>query len=133
MYHTLFLFSSTPSYHPTPLLNNPYHFSFFSFSVLMNKDIKLECRQISPVIGNNYKESSFPVGIFVWKITNTSTHTADVSIMFSFQNGTGSESDTQGGHVNRYQLFHPAIPLLSPLQLLCPLQVLCPPISASNY
>jgi uncharacterized protein (DUF608 family) len=63
--------------------------------------VRMECRQITPVFPHNYKETSYPVGVFVWKITNTGKTNAHVSVMFTFQNGTGSDNDLSGGHVNR--------------------------------
>lgn len=39
----------------------------------------------------------------MWKIENSGSTAANVSIMFSFQNGTGNEAaDTRAGHVNKY-------------------------------
>jgi non-lysosomal glucosylceramidase len=63
--------------------------------------LRLTCRQVSPVIPHNYKESSFPVGVFAWTVENTGETDADISLMFSFQNGTGKENDILGGHSNR--------------------------------
>ncbi|MBN1430198.1 MAG: hypothetical protein JXB07_17645 [Anaerolineae bacterium] len=65
--------------------------------------VKLTCRQISPVIPHNYEESSTPAGVFAWTIENNSKETATVSLMFTFQNGTGDENDRAAGHWN--QLF----------------------------
>ena len=62
--------------------------------------INLSCRQVSPVIPQNYKESSFPVSTFIWTVENTGKEDADASIMFTFQNGTGGENDLAGGHSN---------------------------------
>jgi non-lysosomal glucosylceramidase len=62
--------------------------------------IRLVCRQVSPVIPHNYKESSYPCGVFVWTIENVGDTEADVSIMFSFQNGMGGTSDNNAGHSN---------------------------------
>jgi non-lysosomal glucosylceramidase len=47
-------------------------------------DIRLICRQISPVIPHNYKESSYPCGVFVWTIENTGDTEADVSSILPF-------------------------------------------------
>jgi len=58
----------------------------------------LSCRQVSPVIPHNYKESSFPESAFVWTMTNTGEEDADAALMFTFQNGTGGENDFAGGH-----------------------------------
>lgn len=56
------------------------------------------------MIPHNYKESSYPVAVFIWSVENTGDTEVDVSLMFSFQNGVGSECDTMGDHCN--QLFH---------------------------
>lgn len=63
-------------------------------------ELTLVCRQISPVIPHNYVEASYPVGVFVWTVRNTGPTAADVSLMLSFQNGTGGPGDTHGGHTN---------------------------------
>ncbi len=63
--------------------------------------LRLTCRQISPVIPHNYKESSTPASVFVWTIENTGPDAATVGLMFTFQNGTGGENDRAGGHWNR--------------------------------
>lgn len=62
--------------------------------------LRLTCKQLSPVIAHNYKESSFPVSALEWTIENYGQDEADVSIMFTFQNGYGAESDSLGGHYN---------------------------------
>ncbi|MFW5714246.1 MAG: non-lysosomal glucosylceramidase [Brevefilum sp.] len=62
--------------------------------------INLSSRQISPVIPHNYKDSSYPMSTFVWEIENTGEGEAEVSLMFTFQNGVGGENDTAGGHSN---------------------------------
>lgn len=62
--------------------------------------VRLTCRQVSPFIPHNYKESSYPVGVFEWMIENTGTSSATVGLMFSFQNGWGTKNDRAGGHSN---------------------------------
>eukprot|EP01116_Phalansterium_solitarium_P013610 TRINITY_DN31003_c0_g1_i1.p1 TRINITY_DN31003_c0_g1~~TRINITY_DN31003_c0_g1_i1.p1 ORF type:complete len:883 (-),score=23.37 TRINITY_DN31003_c0_g1_i1:80-2728(-) len=66
--------------------------------------IRLTCKQLSPVIAHNYQESSYPTASFVWTVENFGATEADVSIMFSFQNGMGTQQDSAGGHAN--QPFH---------------------------
>ncbi len=63
--------------------------------------IRLTCRQLSPVIPHNYRESSFPVGHFLWQIENSGPDEAVVSVMFTWQNGMGTANDLAGGHSNR--------------------------------
>lgn len=75
-----------------------------SFTTYSEPDPKviLTCRQISPVIPHNYKESSYPVGVFEWTIENNSNLERTVSLMFTFQNGLGEKFDSQGGHENKW-------------------------------
>ena len=40
-----------------------------------------------------FKETSLPVGVFVWDVYNNGNEAADVSIMFTWKNGTGTSSD----------------------------------------
>ncbi len=62
--------------------------------------INLTCRQVSPFLPGNYRESSLPAGVFVWTIENTGQEAATVGLMFTFQNGTGGPGDRAGGHHN---------------------------------
>lgn len=64
-------------------------------------DIRLTCRQLSPVIPHNYRESSYPVGVFIWTIENLAPKQATISLMLTFQNGIGSSNDMAGGHFNQ--------------------------------
>lgn len=81
-----------------------YHALFpFSWCVYENPlpDITVVIKQISPFIPGNYSESSLPAGVFDVEVINTSsTSSAEVSVMFSFQNGYGSEENTPGGLVH---------------------------------
>ncbi|XP_050498421.1 non-lysosomal glucosylceramidase [Diabrotica virgifera virgifera] len=55
--------------------------------------IKLTCRQISPVIPHNYKDSALPCAVFVWTVENVCSSDRTVTIAFTFKNGTGSKDD----------------------------------------
>ncbi|XP_026484474.2 non-lysosomal glucosylceramidase [Vanessa tameamea] len=46
--------------------------------------IKLVCRQISPVIPHNYKDSSLPCAVFVFSAQNVCNEQRDVSITFTW-------------------------------------------------
>ncbi|KAG5667295.1 hypothetical protein PVAND_015281 [Polypedilum vanderplanki] len=60
--------------------------------------IKLICRQISPIIPHNYKDSSLPCAVFVWQIENVCDKERKVSITFTWKNGTGNKKqDAAGG------------------------------------
>lgn len=59
--------------------------------------VKLTCRQVSPIIPHNYKDSSLPCAIFVWQVENVSSEERKVSITFSFKNGTGNKREDGSG------------------------------------
>uniref|UniRef100_A0AC35UAW7 Non-lysosomal glucosylceramidase n=1 Tax=Rhabditophanes sp. KR3021 TaxID=114890 RepID=A0AC35UAW7_9BILA len=49
-------------------------------------------KQISPFIPHNYKDSSLPSSVFVFDVLNNSNDDLDVSIAFTWRNGTGVKS-----------------------------------------
>ncbi len=57
---------------------------------LPGQNITLTCHQISPVIPNNYKDSSLPVGLFNWTVENKNTEDFEFSLMFTWQAGSTS-------------------------------------------
>nr|XP_048335999.1 non-lysosomal glucosylceramidase isoform X1 [Ziziphus jujuba var. spinosa] len=63
-------------------------------------DLKIVCRQISPFIPHNYKESSFPVSVFTFSLHNTGKTTADVTLLFTWANSVGGLSEFSGQHTN---------------------------------
>lgn len=65
--------------------------------------VRLTQHQFSPVIPHNYRESSYPVGLFEWLVENPGPEPVTVGLMFSWQNlvGRGVGMDRSGGHVNR--------------------------------
>jgi len=65
-----------------------YPFAWYSYKV---QDLPLDIvlKEFSPVIPNNYRESSYPVGIFAWRIKNRGTKSCFFSVMFSFVNMVG--------------------------------------------
>ncbi|HZU85928.1 MAG TPA: non-lysosomal glucosylceramidase, partial [Anaerolineaceae bacterium] len=64
--------------------------------------VRLEQMQFSPVIPNNYKEASYPVAVFEWKLNNPTDQPMTVSLMFSWQNLVGHQwgRDSLGGNYN---------------------------------
>jgi len=64
--------------------------------------VRLMQRQFSPVIPGNYRESSYPVGIFEWQIENPGPDPVTVGLMFSWLNDIGRDAgqDRGGGHRN---------------------------------
>ncbi|KAG5024118.1 hypothetical protein JHK85_020460 [Glycine max] len=62
--------------------------------------LRIVCRQISPVIPHNYKESSFPVTVFTFTLKNLGNTTADVTLLFTWTNSVGGISEFTGDHFN---------------------------------
>ncbi|KAI3499902.1 hypothetical protein L1887_35716 [Cichorium endivia] len=68
-------------------------------------ELKIVCRQISPIIPHNYKESSLPVAVFTYTLSNTGKTAADVSLLFTWEyalspshwHGTASRLSFQPG------------------------------------
>lgn len=63
-------------------------------------DLKIVCRQISPIIPDNYKESSYPVSVFTFTLYNSGNTSADVSLLFTWANSVGGVSEFSGHHSN---------------------------------
>ncbi|XP_021860562.1 uncharacterized protein [Spinacia oleracea] len=47
--------------------------------------LSIVCRQLSPVIPHNYKESSFPVAVFTFTLSNFGNVAAEVSLLFTWE------------------------------------------------
>jgi len=73
--------------------------------------VKLTVEQFSPVLPDNYKETSYPVAVYKWTAENPSDKPITVSILFSWTNMVGwfrDQSRTLDGalnqqNVNRYE------------------------------
>ncbi|XP_020222782.1 non-lysosomal glucosylceramidase [Cajanus cajan] len=63
-------------------------------------ELKISCRQISPFIPHNYRESSLPAAVFVYTLVNTGKERAKVSLLFTWANSLGGSSHLSGDHVN---------------------------------
>ncbi|GAA6619405.1 GH116 family glycosyl hydrolase [Scytonema sp. NUACC26] len=50
---------------------------------------QLKCKQFSPIWANNYKETSYPVAVFVWTAQNNTNAPITLSIMLTWQNMVG--------------------------------------------
>ncbi|WP_088891509.1 GH116 family glycosyl hydrolase [Leptolyngbya ohadii] len=50
---------------------------------------EVACEQFSPIWAENYRESSYPVAVFLWTVRNPSDRPLTLSIMLSWQNMTG--------------------------------------------
>lgn len=51
--------------------------------------VRLQCKQFSPIIPNNYKEVSYPVAVYEWEAENTTDKNVEVSVMLTWTNMTG--------------------------------------------
>ncbi|XP_053310893.1 non-lysosomal glucosylceramidase [Spea bombifrons] len=67
---------------------------------LPGQDVTLTCRQVSPIIPHDYKDSSLPLALLIWEVESSSDEETEVTIMFSLRNGSGARSDRAGGHWN---------------------------------
>jgi non-lysosomal glucosylceramidase len=68
--------------------------------------VRIVQRQFSPIIPGNYRESSYPVGIFETAIENRSDVSLTVGLMLTWQNlvGRAASADRRGGHRNEARL-----------------------------
>ncbi|QNP29608.1 GH116 family glycosyl hydrolase [Cylindrospermopsis curvispora] len=51
--------------------------------------LQFTCEQFSPVWAHNYRETSYPVAVFLWNIHNPTNQPITASIMLSWENMTG--------------------------------------------
>ena len=59
---------------------------------LPGQNVKLTLHQITPIIPNNYKDSSLPIGLFNWTIYNENiSQDIELSLMFTWQSGSSSD------------------------------------------
>ncbi|XP_059642234.1 uncharacterized protein LOC132284176 [Cornus florida] len=65
-----------------------------------DEELNIVCRQISPFIPHNYKESSLPVAVFTFTLSNSGKTDADVSLLFTWANSVGGVSGFSGHHSN---------------------------------
>jgi non-lysosomal glucosylceramidase len=59
--------------------------------------IKLTVEQFSPILPNNYQESSYPVALYNWYAENPSDNKVTISVLFSWTNMVGWFRDTSSG------------------------------------
>jgi non-lysosomal glucosylceramidase len=64
--------------------------------------VRMMQKQFSPVIPGNYRESSYPVGVFEWTVENPTDEPLALGLMFSWQNLVGHDwgEDLDGGNYN---------------------------------
>ena len=87
-----------------------YPKSWFAYKA-QQLPVTLTLEQFSPVIPNNYKETSYPVAVYNWYVTNPTQKRVTVSILFSWTNMVGWFRDSTTGfgaalnsqNVNRFK------------------------------
>ena len=62
--------------------------------------VKLTVEQFSPILPNNYKETSYPVAVYRWTAENPTNKPMTVSILFSWTNMVGWFRDQSRGFDN---------------------------------
>ncbi|XP_059297313.1 uncharacterized protein LOC132050203 isoform X2 [Lycium ferocissimum] len=72
-------------------------------------ELSIVCRQLSPFIPHNYKDSSFPVAVFTFTLSNSGKTDADVTLLFTWANSVGGISEFSGGHVNEKILMEDSV------------------------
>jgi len=60
----------------------------------------LSLKFFSPIIRGNVKETSYPVAIFEFVVSNPTEQPLDVALLFSFPNAAGHTADLRSGFVN---------------------------------
>ncbi|KAF3516716.1 hypothetical protein DY000_02060410 [Brassica cretica] len=63
-------------------------------------ELRIVSRQVSPFIPHNYKETSLPVSVFDFTVTNTGAEQATVTLLFTWENSVGGTSGLTGQHLN---------------------------------
>jgi non-lysosomal glucosylceramidase len=65
-----------------------------------NLQCKASLEFFSPIIKENYRETSLPVGVFVFHLSNPSNQPLKISLMFTFPNAPYADKTARGGLSN---------------------------------
>ncbi|PIN24651.1 putative bile acid beta-glucosidase [Handroanthus impetiginosus] len=76
---------------------------------LPDAEISIVCRQISPFIPHNYKESSLPVAVFTFTLSNSGKTSADATLLFTWANSVGGDSGSTGSHFNKRKMMQEGV------------------------
>ena len=68
-------------------------------------NVTVICRQITPIIPNDYKDSSLPTTVFVFEVINNSDEAIDATITFTWRSGTGKRRFNDEGECHTSE-FH---------------------------
>ncbi|MEM7769936.1 MAG: GH116 family glycosyl hydrolase [Cyanobacteria bacterium P01_A01_bin.37] len=81
-----------PEAYDTGTYHALYPKSWFVYRNVFTAD--LSCEQFSPILPNNYQETSYPVAVFEWTIHNPSDRPITLSILLSWENMVGWFTNT---------------------------------------
>jgi non-lysosomal glucosylceramidase len=74
-----------------PQLGGTYHAlyprSWFAYRQVLQAE--LTCEQFSPILAQNYQETSYPIAVFLWTAHNSTDHDLTLSFMLSWENMVG--------------------------------------------
>ncbi|UCE07738.1 MAG: hypothetical protein JSW07_06820, partial [bacterium] len=95
-----------PAWHPLQIGEGIYYALYpKAWFVYESTTTDVSLKQFTPIIPHNYKETSYPVGIFQFKLSNSTIDTVEMALMFTFPNtdyandvrmGYQSEANTEG-------------------------------------
>ena len=72
--------------------NGVYH-ALYPTAYFEYRDLNIIQEQFSPIIPHNYEETSFPVAVFRWHISNPTNSQRELSILWSWENIFGSNEN----------------------------------------
>ncbi len=72
--------------------NGTYH-ALYPRAYFDYKDLNMVLEEFSPIIPNNYQETSYPVAVFRWHISNPKKEERELSILLSWQSIFGSKQN----------------------------------------
>ena len=65
----------------------PESYTIYDFA---SHNVKLICHQLSPIIPNDYKDTSLPCALFNWTVENNNKEDIEISLMLTWQSGSSS-------------------------------------------
>lgn len=72
--------------------NGTYH-ALYPRAYFEYKDLNIIQEQFSPIIPHNYKETSYPVAIFKWHVSNPKSEKRELSLLWTWQSVFGSKEN----------------------------------------
>lgn len=57
-------------------------------------DVQLSCEAFSPILPGDYRRTSYPVAVFIWRLSNPTAQPLDLSLLLSWRNTSGWFTNT---------------------------------------